>query len=415
MRALRVVVGSVLLSGAMVAASATSSSSAPPGAAGSGAAGSWAAASGTTASAAGALTQVTNFGTNPGNLAMYEYVPAGLPAGAPTVVALHGCTQSAAAYHQGSGWSQLADEYGFAVVYPQQSSGNNANSCFNFFEAGDTTRGQGEAASIAQMVTHARSLHSLGSDNTFVTGLSAGGGMTSAMLATYPDLFAGGSVVAGLPFRCATSMVDAFGCMSNPPDRTPQQWGALARDGYPGHSGPRPKVAVWHGTSDTTVVPANARELVDQFTDVAGVSRTATETTTLSGGTTRRAYGDEVVEYSVQRMGHGTPVDPGSGADQCGQAGAYFLDTICSARHDAAFFGISAPVDPGDPGDPGDPDPEPGACVTASNYDHTVAGRAHQSGGMTFANGSGDAMGLWNVFTTTELEETAPGYWEVGC
>ena len=44
-----------------------------------------------------------------------------------------------------------------------------------------------------------------------------------------------------------------------------------------------------------------------------------------------------------------------------------------------------------------------------------MAGRAYQSGGMTFATGSGDALGLWNVFTTTELEETAPGYWELGC
>ncbi|HIZ99236.1 MAG TPA: prolyl oligopeptidase family serine peptidase [Candidatus Janibacter merdipullorum] len=89
-------------------------------------------------------------------------------------------------------WSELADEHGFAVVYPQQTSGNNANSCFTFVERGDTTRGQGEVQSIASMVQHARSTHGLGTDNTFITGLSAGGGMTSAMLATYPGLFAGG-------------------------------------------------------------------------------------------------------------------------------------------------------------------------------------------------------------------------------
>ena len=177
-------------------------------------------------------------------------------------------------------------------------------------------------------------------------------------------------------------MVDAFGCMSSPPDKTPQQWGDLARAGYPGFTGERPKVAVWHGTSDTTVVPANATELVDQFTDVAGVDQTPTGTTELPGGTTRTSYGDEaVVHYSVAGMGHGTPVDPGSGDDQCGQTDAYFLDTICSAKHDAAFFGVSGPVEePGDPGDPGEPDREPGECITASNYAHTVgvhAGAMH--------------------------------------
>ena len=194
------------------------------------------------------------------------------------------------------------------------------------------------------MVEHARSTHGLGTDNTFITGLSAGGGMTCAMLATYPDLFAGGSLVAGLPYHCATSMVDAVGCMSAPPNKTPRQWGDLAPAGHPGFTGERSQVAVWHGTSDSTVVPANATELVDQFTDVAGVDQTPTGTTELPGATTRTSYGDEaVVHYSVAGMGHGTPVDPGSGDDQCGQTDAYFLDTICSAKHDAAFFGISGP------------------------------------------------------------------------
>ena len=43
------------------------------------------------------LTAVTNFGSNPGNLQMFEYVPSGLPAGRPLVVVMHGCTQTAAA------------------------------------------------------------------------------------------------------------------------------------------------------------------------------------------------------------------------------------------------------------------------------------------------------------------------------
>ncbi|MCL2731290.1 MAG: hypothetical protein FWE15_14850, partial [Actinomycetia bacterium] len=78
-------------------------------------------ASAAPASAAG-LTQVTSFGSNPGNLAMYEYAPANLPAGAPLVVALHGCTQSASDYFTHSGWQKYADLWGFALVFPQTSA-----------------------------------------------------------------------------------------------------------------------------------------------------------------------------------------------------------------------------------------------------------------------------------------------------
>jgi poly(3-hydroxybutyrate) depolymerase len=108
------------------------------------------------AAAAGGLEQVTGFGTNPGNLQMYEYAPAGLPANAPLVIALHGCTQTADAYYTNSGWPKYADLWGFAVVFPQTTAANNALSCFGWFDPAEDTRGKGEAASIVQMVEHAK-------------------------------------------------------------------------------------------------------------------------------------------------------------------------------------------------------------------------------------------------------------------
>lgn len=93
-----------------------------------------------------ALTQVTGFGSNPGNLKMWTHVPSGMPANAPVVVALHGCTQTAQAYTQ-TGWNALADQLKFYVIYPEQVSGNNQNVCFNWFEPGDIARGSGEALS----------------------------------------------------------------------------------------------------------------------------------------------------------------------------------------------------------------------------------------------------------------------------
>ncbi|MBB6549704.1 alpha/beta hydrolase family esterase [Nonomuraea rubra] len=363
---------------------------------------------------AASLSQVASFGTNPGNLTMYAYRPDGLASGRPLVVLLHGCTQNAAGYFASSGWRKYADQWGFALVLAQTGSANNSASCFNWFQTGDTTRGQGEAASIRNMVAHA--VAAFGSDpaRVHVSGLSAGGAMAAVMLATYPDVFAAGSIGAGLAYRCATSLTQASSCQYGPTSRTPRQWGDLVRGAHPGHAGPYPRVAIWQGQSDYTVVPANGDQLRDQWTDVRGVSQTPTATRSLTGGTTLTVYGDDDVRlYEIAGMGHGLPVDPGSAADQCGATAAYFLDTICSAYHDARFFGLDggAPPTPTPTPTPTVTPTVPGTCVRASNYAHTTAGRAHQSNGYTYANGSNDPMGLWNTFITHGLRQTGPDHW----
>lgn len=226
---------------------------------------------------AAGLTQVTGFGSNPGALAMYSYRPDGLPSGAPLVVELHGCTQNASTYFANSGWREMADRHGFALVLAQQSSSNNSSSCFNWFQASDTARGQGEALSIKQMTDYAVSSYGLDSSRVYVTGLSAGAAMTAVMVATYPDTYAGGSINAGLPYRCASSTLDAFSCMNPGVDQTPAAWGDLVRAASSGYTGKRPLVSIWQGTSDTTVAPMNAGELRDQFTNVAGLSQSPDE------------------------------------------------------------------------------------------------------------------------------------------
>ncbi|MFD6567741.1 PHB depolymerase family esterase [Micromonospora profundi] len=386
---------------------------------------------------AATLTQVASFGSNPGNLSMYAYRPDNLPTNAPAVVLLHGCVQTASGYFANSGWQKYADQWKFALIVAEQKSGNNANSCFNFFEAGDTARGQGEALSIKQMVDHAKTNFGVNPSRVYVSGLSAGGAMSAVMLATYPDVFAAGSIIAGIPYRCATSMVNAFSCMNPGADKTPAAWGDLVRGAYAGYTGPRPRVTIWHGTSDTTVTPLNGTESRDQWTNVRGVSQTPTSTSSLPANTSLEVYGnDDVRLYRVSGMGHGTPVDPGSGADQCGTAAAYFLDTICSTYRDALFFGLNGggttptptatpTVSPTPTANPTPtasptrtPTPSPTAaptCVTASNYAHVVAGRAYQSGGYAYANGSNQRMGLYNTFYTSTLKQTAANYWVIGC
>lgn len=54
------------------------------------------------------------------------------------------------------------------------------------------------------------------------------------------------------------------------------------------------------------------------------------------------------------------------------------------------------------------------SATTANNYSQVLAGRAHDSGGFAYANGSNQNMGLDNVFYVTTLAQTAAGYYVIG-
>lgn len=316
-----------------------------------------------------ALEKVGDFGANPGGLNMYVHRPATLAANPAVVVAMHGCSQNAQMYADNAGLVKFADQHGFLLVFPEQTSANNSSKCFNWFQPGDTRRGQGEAASIRQMVAHARSAYGADPGRTFVTGLSAGGAMTSVMLAAYPDVFKAGAVIAGIPYDCADDVLSAFSCMSPGVDRTPSAWAQGVRDAHPGYGGPWPRVAVWHGDNDPTVAKKNADELRDQWTAVHGLDQSPDRTSTIGPNATRReqyltADGDVAVEVDrVPAIGHGTPVDPGTGAQQCGATGtANFIDSICSSYWITGFFGL----DGSDP-DPGGLPAPSGLAATGSS------------------------------------------------
>jgi poly(hydroxyalkanoate) depolymerase family esterase len=323
------------------------------------------------------LTPVTGFGSNPGNLLMFTYAPPGLAPGAPLVVALHGCTQGASVYATQTEWHVLADRFGFAVLFPEQQSANNASRCFNWFEPGDTSRGQGEALSIAQMVGRARSTHGSDPARTFVTGMSAGGLMAEAMMATYPDLFAGGAVNAGGPFRCATSLTNASACQQGNVNRTPRQWGDLVRGAFPGYAGRYPRLVAFHGTGDFLVAPANLQESVDQWSDVLGIDATPDVNETFRTATHRvyrDASGAAMIEtYLVSGMGHALTVDPGTAPDQGGATGAFSEDhDIYSSFYAARFWGIDAAGGPSPDAGPGDSPPT--VNITAPASGATVSG-----------------------------------------
>ncbi len=291
------------------------------------------------------MKERTGFGSNPGHLRMFVYAPTGLPEGSPLVVVLHGCGQGAEAYAAGAGWLALADQLGFAVVAAEQGSGNNANRCFNWFEPGDVVRDHGEAASIRQMVEAAIGDCDLDPARVFVTGLSAGGGMTSAMLAAYPDVFAGGAIVAGLPYRAADDVMSAFSAMFQPQSHKARALGDRVRAAAPAlYDGPWPRVSIWHGDADGTVQFANAEEIAKQWLDVHGLDQETPVHDEIDGQRhtvwTDPAGRPQIELYAIKGMGHGTPLASG-GVDGLGAPGPYLLEQgISSSAHIAAFWGL---------------------------------------------------------------------------
>lgn len=293
------------------------------------------------------LTEVAEFGPNPGDLRFFRFAPADGSRRRPCVVVLHGCTQTASGYDAGSGWSRLAEAHGFVVLFAQQKASNNEKLCFSWFQPDDVRRGHGEAASIRQMVASATDDLRLDPARIFVCGLSAGGAMANAMLAAYPEVFAGGAVIAGLPYGAATGVSGAFDAMFNGRVKEPGAWGQAVRDASD-HAGPWPSVSVWHGTADNVVKPINAGELIKQWTDVQGLGA-ADPRAEQVGPALRRTWSGadgraRVTEYSVPGLGHGAPVDDD------GLPAPFFLPCgLSSTRQIAADFGLLAREKPSVP------------------------------------------------------------------
>jgi poly(hydroxyalkanoate) depolymerase family esterase len=294
------------------------------------------------------LAEVTGFGANPGDLRMFSYLPDDLQPRPALVVVLHGCGQTAAGYDLGAGWSTLAKRYGFALLMPEQQPSNNTQGCFNWFNPEDTARDRGEACSIRQMITRMVADHGIDADSIFVTGLSAGGAMTSVMLATYPEIFAGGAVIAGLPFGVATNVREALNGMFQSSSLNPGELGDLVRDASH-HKGPWPRISVWHGSADRTVNPANADAIVKQWLDVHHLPAAPMSETIVDGYPRQvwwNADGETAIEsYTITNMAHGTPLGIGDNDEHYGAQGAFLIEAgISSSYHIANFFGLTRRV-----------------------------------------------------------------------
>ncbi len=298
---------------------------------------------------AGTVGETPEFGSNPGHLRMFHYRPDTLRAPAPLVVALHGCQQTALDYARQTGWIQQADRWGFVLLLPEQQAANNRQGCFNWFRPELTGRDRGEAGSIRQMIARMQVDFAIDPQRIYSAGLSAGGAMTAVLLADYPDLFAGGAIIAGIPYGCATGLPSALRCQLWGRDLEPAEWSDRVRQATAEASlNPHawPIVSIWQGESDWVVDSANARELLKQWTALQGIDPSSV-VEEIGQGYSHQLYRDaagrpRVELYLIAGMGHGQPIDPGSGEAQCGIPADYVLSVgICASDRIIRFWGLA--------------------------------------------------------------------------
>jgi feruloyl esterase len=164
------------------------------------------------------------------------------------------------------------------------------------------------------------------------------------MLAVYPDVFAAGAVIAGIPFGAATDVHGALQSMSAASNRSGAHWGDHVRNASQ-RAGPWPRISVWHGLADETVHASNARETVKQWIDVHGLS-TRPETREQHKTYRRRVWcnerGEPTVErYDIAGMRHGIALGRTNEGIRHGRVGQYFLDVgLSSSQLIAGFWGL---------------------------------------------------------------------------
>ncbi len=242
---------------------------------------------------AASLQQVTDWGATgvPTYIAMFIYVPDKLATNPPILVVSHYCSGDAAGVFseaQGGGIVAASDQYGFIMIYPQNHLPGTTRNCWDVGSTASLTHnGGGDTQAIAEMVQYTITTYKANPDRVYATGTSSGAMMTEALLAVYPDVFKAGAEFSGVPAGCWSDGYDpsnqwSGNCATGVTTFTAQQWGDKVRAMYPGYSGYRPRIQLWHGAADTTISPNNQTEAIKEWTNVLGLGSDPTSTTSVS-------------------------------------------------------------------------------------------------------------------------------------
>lgn len=244
---------------------------------------------------------------SPHSLHFRLHVPAHLngTTSVPLLVALHGCTQNANDFAEGTRFDQLADRYGAIVVYPEQTERANARRCWNWFLPANQSRTKGEPAAILAIVEEICERLNVDRSRIFVTGLSAGAAMAAILAEQAPDVFAAVGVVAGIALHVSHDVRTAYRAMRGELD--PDAVVPIIPPGAPDAYG-RMRAIIWAGSRDRTVAPANAQLLAVQFRKLLHLPEGHDELTVMSDGLLSQWSDGEnhvrVVLRTIEELGH---------------------------------------------------------------------------------------------------------------
>ena len=327
------------------------------------------------AASAATVQQVTAFGSNPTGIGMYLYTPSNVVAHPPILVGVHACHgKGTDVCAPGSPFAAQADKFGFLLICPSAVS---SDGCWDVHSNADLTHNNGgDAAGIISMVNYVIQNKNGDATKVYVAGHSSGGMMTNVLAGSYPDIFKAGAAFAGVPFACfAQGSVDSLGwnasCANGNVSMTGMQWGNLVRGAYPGYAGARPRMQLWHGTTDATVSFKNFAEEIEEWTNVLGVSETptSTETNAIQSGWIRTRYADPCGGAQVEAI------------QETGQPHNLVVDMADAVK----FFGLDGS--------------NPGTCAAGGSGGSTGSGgaggpRGGAGGSASGGGGSGTGGGL---------------------
>jgi poly(hydroxyalkanoate) depolymerase family esterase len=238
------------------------------------------------------------------------------------------------------------------------------SNCWDVQNAASLTHGAGgDALGIVNMVRYTLQTYKGDAARVFVMGFSSGGMMTNVLAGSYPDVFAAGSANSGTPHACfagapsATPFSPNQTCAQGQIQHTATEWGNFVRNAYPGYTGQRPRMLIWHGLDDTLVVPECARQALTQWSNVLGVSFNKNVAGVPSSQFTQAVYGDgsKLQGFFGKGIGHASMADLALmlkffGLDGSAQPTATQLPPSSSAPAVTSSLPSSSSIPPTQPG-----------------------------------------------------------------
>ncbi|PGH15028.1 hypothetical protein AJ79_02710 [Helicocarpus griseus UAMH5409] len=261
------------------------------------------------------LEQVTDFGSNPTGIQMHIYVPDAVAESPAVIVALHPCGGSATQWFSSTQLPSYADQNGFILIYAGTTQMSN---CWDVQNPDSLTHdGGGDAGGIISMVNYTLERYNGDASKVYVMGGSSGAMMTNVMAGSYPDVFEAGAAFSGVAHACfagaesATPMSPNQTCAQGQIQHTPEEWGNFVRNSYPGYTGKRPRLQIFHGNADFLVRAECAHQALEQWANVLGLELTQTVPGVPSGEYTQEIYGDgtQLQGFFGEGVGHIAPVN----------------------------------------------------------------------------------------------------------